>query len=108
MSYVFVPSPSPDRALTAAQKRALLAMPESVEVDASTVAGAAAMKPNGAALALGGLERRGLVVRQAGEPQAWTITFAGRALAQRLAAAEDAPPGGGRSAPRRFPSRPSS
>lgn len=85
MSSVFVSRPSPDRALTAAQKRALLAMPRGAEVDAAVLAEATGMKPNGAALALRGLERRGLVARQEGEPAAWSVTFAGRALVERLA-----------------------
>ena len=90
MSYVFVPSPSPDRALTAAQKRALLAMPGDVEVSAGSVADAAAMKPNGAALALRGLERRGLVARQEDDPSLWSVTFAGRALTKRLETSKSA------------------
>ena len=85
MSDVYVPTPSPDRALTAAQRRALLAMQRDAELDASSVARAAGLKPNGAALALQGLERRGLVARQEGDPAAWTVTFSGHALAQRLA-----------------------
>ena len=86
MSYVFVPSPHPDRALTPAQKRALLAMREGAEVEAAALAAATGMKPNGASLALRGLERRGLVARQEGDPVAWSVTFAGHALAERLAA----------------------
>jgi DNA-binding MarR family transcriptional regulator len=83
--HVFVPTPSPDRALTPAQRQALLALrgTES-DVDASTLAEATGMKPNGAALALRALERRGLVARHDGEPAAWSVTFAGRALAQRI------------------------
>ena len=84
MSYVYVPSPSPDRALTAAQKRALLAMPEGAEVNAGSLAEAAEMKPNGAALALRGLERRGLVARQEDDPSLWTVTFAGRGETIRI------------------------
>jgi DNA-binding MarR family transcriptional regulator len=84
MSYVFVPRPSPDRALTPAQKQALLAMRKAAEVEAAEVAKATGMKPNGVALALRGLERRGLVARQEGEPAAWAVTFAGHALAERL------------------------
>ncbi len=90
MSSVFVPTPSPDRALTAAQKSALLSMREGVDADAAAVAEATGMRPNGAALALRGLERRGFVARQEGEPVAWTVTFAGRALVQRLAGARTA------------------
>ena len=84
MSSVFAPSPRPDRALTRAQKKALLAMRRGVEIDARAIADATGMRPNGAALALRGLERRRLVVRQEGEPAAWSVTFAGHALAQRL------------------------
>lgn len=84
---MFVPTPSPDRALTRAQKHALLAMPASAEADVASVAEATGMKPNGVALALRGLERRGFVVRAPGESPAWTITFAGRALAERLTSA---------------------
>jgi DNA-binding MarR family transcriptional regulator len=84
MSHVFVPTPSPDRGLTAAQRRALLALREGAEADAAAVAEAAGMKPNGAGLALRGLERRGLVARQEGEPAVWTVTFAGHALVERL------------------------
>ncbi|HEX8207845.1 MAG TPA: helix-turn-helix domain-containing protein [Solirubrobacteraceae bacterium] len=84
MSYVFVPPPSPDRALTPAQKQALLAMRRGAEVEAAALARVTGMKPNGAALALRGLERRGLVARQEGDPAAWTVTFAGHALAERL------------------------
>ena len=89
MSYVFVPPPSPDRALTPAQKQALLAMRRGAEVEAAALAHATGMKPNGAALALRGLERRGLVARQEGEPAVWTVTFAGHALAERLTVADD-------------------
>ncbi|HEX8123172.1 MAG TPA: helix-turn-helix domain-containing protein [Solirubrobacteraceae bacterium] len=85
MSHVFVPTPSPDRGLTTAQKRALLALRREAEADAAAVAEAAGMKPNGAGLALRGLERRGLVARQDGEPAVWTVTFAGHALVERLA-----------------------
>ena len=85
MLHVFVPTPSPDRALTSAQKRALLAMERGADLEAAAIAEATGMKPNGAALALRGLERRGLVARHDGEPAAWSVTFAGRALAQRLA-----------------------
>lgn len=81
---MFVPPPSPERALTRAQRHALLAMPQSAEADVASVAEATGMRPNGAALALAGLERRGFVARAPGESPAWTITFAGRALAQRL------------------------
>ncbi|HEX8086027.1 MAG TPA: hypothetical protein VF529_17170 [Solirubrobacteraceae bacterium] len=84
-SYVFVPTPSPERALTEAQRKALLAMKGAPEVDVTAVAAATGMKPNGAALAMRGLERRGLVARQDEDPAAWTLTFAGHALAQRLA-----------------------
>lgn len=82
--HVFVPTPPPDRALTPAQREALLAMRGGSDVDAAAVAEATGMKSNGASLALRGLERRGLVARHEGEPTAWTVTFAGRALAQRL------------------------
>ncbi|HEV2812784.1 MAG TPA: hypothetical protein VGW10_05970 [Solirubrobacteraceae bacterium] len=61
-------------------------MRRGAELEASAIADAAGMKPNGAALALRGLERRGLVARQEGEPPAWSVTFAGHALAQRLGA----------------------
>ena len=89
MSYVFVPPPSPDRALTPAQKQALLAMRRGAEVEAAALAEATGMKPNGAALALRGLERRGLVSRHEGEPAVWSVTFAGHALAERLTGAAD-------------------
>lgn len=84
MSYVFVPPPSPDRALTPAQKRALLVMRRGAEVEARKLAEETGMKPNGAALALRGLERRGLVARHDGDPPAWSVTFTGHALAERL------------------------
>ena len=84
MSHVFVPTPPPERALTRAQKQVLLALIAGVQVDAASVAAATGMKPNGAGLALRGLERRGLIARAAGEPVTWSVTFAGHALAQRL------------------------
>jgi DNA-binding MarR family transcriptional regulator len=77
-------TPSPDRALTPAQKHALLAMPPSADADIASVAEATGMRPNGVALALRGLERRGFVARQPGDSPAWRITFTGRALMQRL------------------------
>lgn len=80
----FVPTPPPDRALTRAQKQALLAMPPSGEVGVSALAAATGMRPNSVALALAGLERRGFVARALGEDPAWTVTFSGRALTQRL------------------------
>ena len=83
-SEVWVPKPAPERALTAAQKRVLLVLTGDGEVDAASVAAATEMKPNGAALALRGLERRGLVVREAEDAATWSLTFAGRALVQRL------------------------
>ena len=86
MSSVFVPPPSPDRALTPAQRRALLAVRRASEAEAAALAEATGMRPNGVALALRALERRGLVTRHAGEPPAWTVTFAGHALAERLGA----------------------
>ena len=89
MSDVFVRTPSPERALTRAQKQVLLALTRGTLVDANAVAEATGMKPNGAALALGGLERRGFVAREAQEPPAWSVTFAGHALAQRLGRAEN-------------------
>jgi DNA-binding MarR family transcriptional regulator len=85
MSYVFVPPPSPERALTPAQKEALLALKRGAEVEAAKLAEAAGLKPNGAALALRGLERRGLVARDEGDPTTWKVTFTGHALAERLA-----------------------
>ena len=43
------------------------------------------MKPNGVALALKGLERRGLVRPPAADDgDGWALTFAGRGLARRL------------------------
>ena len=84
MLHVFVPTPSPERALTAAQKQALLALRRAGGVDAAVVAERAGLKPNGATLALQALERRGLVARQDGEPRVWSVTFAGHALAERL------------------------
>lgn len=84
MSDVFVRTPSPERALTSAQKQVLLALTRGTLVDANAVAEATGLKPNGAALALRGLERRGLVAREAEEPPAWSVTFAGHGLAERL------------------------
>ena len=84
MSPAFTPTPSPERALTPAQKQALLALRRGAGVEAAVVAEAAGLKPNGATLALQGLERRGLVARQEGDPPAWSVTFAGHALADRL------------------------
>ena len=88
MSAAHVPPPSPERALTEAQKEALLALRDAGGVEAAEVARATGMKPNGAALALRGLERRGFVARQEEEPPVWTVTFAGHALAQRLGATQ--------------------
>lgn len=85
MSELFVSNPRPERALTQAQRRALLALRQGAELDSAAVAEASGLRPNGAALALGGLERRGLAARPDGARHAWTITFAGHALAQRLA-----------------------
>ena len=84
MSPFSVQSPRPDRALTPAQRRALLAMAQTAEIEAAALAEAAGLKPNGAALAVRALERRGLVSRSDGEPPAWTMTFLGHALASRL------------------------
>ncbi|HEV2062018.1 MAG TPA: helix-turn-helix domain-containing protein [Solirubrobacteraceae bacterium] len=84
MPSVSVPPPSPERALTPAQKQVLLAMRRGADIEAAALADATGMKPNSAALALRGLERRGLVARQEGEPAVWAVTFAGHALAQRL------------------------
>lgn len=103
MSSVSVPSPAPDRALTAAQKRALLALAEVTEASAAQVAEATTMKPNGAALALRGLERRGLVARADEALGLWSVTFAGRALLKRLAS-NGARPGDGTSGSSSLPS----
>ena len=84
MSDAPVRAPRADGALTPAQRRALLAMLRDPEVDATTIARRAGLKPNGAGLALRALERRGLVVRHGEDAKAWTVTFAGHALAQRL------------------------
>ena len=84
MSHIFVRTPSPARGITNAQRRALLAMQGAAEADAATIAELAGMKPNGVGLALRALERRGLVARQRADAPTWTVTFAGRALAQRL------------------------
>jgi DNA-binding MarR family transcriptional regulator len=91
MSNMFVRAPAPERALTPAQRRALLAMRSGAEADAASIAEAAGMKPNGVGLALRALERRGLVTRQGDGTPLWTVTFAGRALAQRLGENGDAP-----------------
>ena len=84
MPHGFARTPSPERALTTAQRRALLAMLGGAEADTATIADAAGMKPNGVGLALRGLERRGLVAREGDGSPVWSVTFAGRALAQRL------------------------
>ena len=78
-----VRQPDPARALTAAQRRALLAMCPESETAIPELAEALGMRPNGTALALQGLERRGFVV---GEDGIWSMTFTGRALARRLGA----------------------
>ncbi|HEX2085566.1 MAG TPA: hypothetical protein VHF89_07780 [Solirubrobacteraceae bacterium] len=83
---LYVPPPSPERALTRAQRQALLAIHRAAEVGTAAVAEAAGMRPNGAGLALRGLQRRGLVARHDGDPATWAVTFAGRALAERLEA----------------------
>jgi DNA-binding MarR family transcriptional regulator len=86
LSSISVPTPRPERALTPAQQRALLAMGADQETPAAEIAAATGMKPNGVALALKGLERRGLVKRAAGDDdRLWAVTFAGRGLAGRLA-----------------------
>ncbi len=95
MESISVPTPRPDRGLTATQRRALLAMAQGREVDTAAkapgaemdtaaIAEAAGLKPNGAALALRGLERRGLVRRDAADPAFWTVTFLGHGLVKRL------------------------
>ena len=84
MSSASATPPSPERALTPVQKQALLALRNGAGVETAQLAEAIGMKPNSAALALRGLERRGLVARQEGEPPAWSVTFAGHALAERL------------------------
>ena len=86
MTSVSVPTPRPERALTDAQKRVLLAMRPAQETPAAELCEATGMKSNGIALALKGLERRGLVSRAADDDAAWALTFAGRGLAKRLAA----------------------
>jgi DNA-binding MarR family transcriptional regulator len=78
--------PAPDRALTQAQKHALLALRGGAELELATIVERTDMRPNSAALALRGLERRGFVRRQQGERETWTLTFGGHGLAQRLAA----------------------
>ena len=83
MSSVSVPTPRPQRALTHAQQRALLGMHADRETLAAEIGEATGMKPNGVALVLKGLERRGLVRRV--DEDAWALTFAGRGLAKRLA-----------------------
>ena len=85
MPHEFARIPSPERALTTAQRRALLAMSNGSEADAASIADATGMKPNGVGLALRALERRGLVARQDDGTPVWTVTFAGHALVQRLA-----------------------
>lgn len=84
MSETFARTPSPERALTAAQRRALLAMSDGSEAGTTSIAESTGMKPNGVGLALRALERRGLVARQDDGSPVWTVTFAGRALVQRL------------------------
>jgi DNA-binding MarR family transcriptional regulator len=106
MESISVPTPRPDRGLTATQRRALLAMARDAEsgtaamargleagragraagpeLDTAAIAEAAGLKPNGAALALRGLERRGLVRRDAADPAFWTVTFLGHGLVKRL------------------------
>ena len=85
MTPMSVPRPRPERALTSAQRDALLAMRSNGETSPAELAEALGMRPNGAALALRGLERRGLAAR---DEESWTITFAGRGLARRLAEAK--------------------
>ena len=80
-----VATPRPERALTAAQRSALLALRHDGETPAAEVARITGMKPNGVALAIQGLERRGFVVRHDTDPPSWTLSFSGHALAGRLA-----------------------
>jgi sugar-specific transcriptional regulator TrmB len=79
-----IQSSRPDRGLTDTQRRALLAMADAGELSVPELADASGLRANGAALALGALERRGLVRQQEGEPPLWKITFVGHGLATRL------------------------
>jgi DNA-binding MarR family transcriptional regulator len=84
----------PHRPLTAAQQRALVALVEvcgelGSEGDPAAIAAHSGMQAGGVTLALGGLERRGLVAGHGEHRRSWSPTLTGRALARSLRAEAD-------------------
>ena len=92
---------APERPMSLAQKRALVALVRSceglgAEADARTIARVSGLKPNATVLALSGLVRRQLAVRHDDEPETWSPTMQGRGMAKYVRAREPrtAPPVG--------------
>jgi sugar-specific transcriptional regulator TrmB len=88
LSPASVHTPRPERGLSATQRRALLALADASELGVAELAEASGLRPNGVALALRALERRGFVRQQEGEPPLWKVTFVGHGVAQRLRGAD--------------------
>ena len=79
----------PQNPLTAAQRRALIALSElcpglGEEATAAEIAGQSGSRHGATTLALRGLERRRLVIGHGEEPRLWAPTLTGRALAKTL------------------------
>ena len=85
------PGAPPQRPLTPAQERSLVALASlcaglGEEASAADVAGASGLRHGATTLALRGLERRRLVAGHGadGDPRMWAPTLTGRALAKHL------------------------
>jgi hypothetical protein len=92
------PSAPPQRPLTAAQERSLVALVElcsglGEEASAAEVAAKSGVRHGATTLALRGLERRRLVTGHGADhdPRMWTPTLTGRALARHLRGGDDEP-----------------
>jgi hypothetical protein len=79
----------PQRPLTAAQERALVALVEvcgklGSECETPSIADEAGMRAGGVTLAMRGLELRRMVIGHGEDPRVWAPTLTGRALARTL------------------------
>ena len=111
--FIHTNSHHPQRPLTAAQERSLVALAElcpglGEEAAAAEVAAQSGLRHGAATLALRGLERRRLAAGHGedGDPRMWAPTLTGRALAKHLRGSADAerriehdPPPSGRDEP---------
>jgi hypothetical protein len=89
-------APPPQRPLTPAQERTLVAIAAlcpglGQEATAADIAGRSGLRHGATTLALRGLERRRLVAGHGEEPRLWGPTLTGRAHAKHLVT-RDAPP----------------